>query len=160
MLKYCIIIINFLLLSIKTNAMTISYDSITISKFTANENTSYMGKWEDTLRLGKFNKYLKNEITVWRNTKQSVKSTPKIILLSNQIKANGTEDISKCFIPRHVVNYYKNGKIILFMLVCFECEGIRFSDMTTNNNVKDVKKRMQQIQSLKKIFDMYNLIGK
>lgn len=149
-----------LILCLQIKAQATIYDSITISKFTADEKNSYAGNWNDSLEYGKFQQYLANEKTIWKNTKQTAKSLVDITQLTKLIRTNGTEDISKCFIPRHSVNYYKNGKIILFMLVCFECEGVRFSDIDGVSAIQDVKKRIHQIETLKKIFKEYNLINK
>jgi hypothetical protein len=132
-----------------------AYDSITISRFLINESL-YSAKWADTLKAGRFANYLAGEKAIW---KKQVKQPERamgvmapILSLTERIKTNGTEDVSKCFIPRHSVNYYKGGKIVRYLLVCFECDGLRFSDDPAKKFISNVSVREAQMAELKKIF--------
>ncbi|MBL7739862.1 MAG: hypothetical protein JNK14_11615 [Chitinophagaceae bacterium] len=75
-----------------------------------------------------------------------------MISLVSRIKSNGTEDVAKCFIPRHSINFYKGGKIVRYLLVCFECDGVRFSDEPSKTFIKSVNARDRQMTELKKLF--------
>jgi hypothetical protein len=78
---------------------------------------------------------------------------PPVISLSNRIKSNGTEDISKCFIPRHSINFYNDGKVIRCLLVCFECDGVHFSDDPAKKIIKSIAAGDKQMAELKKLFN-------
>jgi len=127
------------------------YDSITISRFRISEEM-YGAAWRDTLKLGKFPAHVYEEKTVWVKPALNEKKIPAVIFLSDRIKANGTEDVAKCFIPRHSINYYKGGKISRYLLVCFECDGLRFSDDPSKTFVKNAIVRENQMGELKKLF--------
>lgn len=133
----------------------VSYDSISISRFLIRED-SYGENWNDTLDAGRYPAFLSEQKTVWRkpakqpNRAMGVKDP--ILAITESIKRNGTEDIAKCFIPRHSINYYRGGKIVQFLQVCFECDGLRFSDDTAEPFVKSVRTREKQMQELKRIF--------
>jgi len=92
----------------------------------------------------------------WLFDKKWVSENPatkaQLIKLLNNLKANGTEDINKCFIPRHVVTAYSNDKILYHVLVCFECDGIRFSNQLGTSNIKSVTKREKWMKELKTLF--------
>ena len=144
-----------ILLTIQLSAFSaktqIAYDSITISKFAIVEE-SYGANWRDTLKSGHFPNWISDEKTVWVKPRVVYKVLPLIISLAGRIKTNGTADVSKCFIPRHSVNYYKGGKITKYLLVCFECDGVRFSDDPKTTFVKSVGAREKQMAELKIIF--------
>lgn len=76
----------------------------------------------------------------------------QLIKLLNNLRNNGTEDINKCFIPRHAITAYSNGEIVYHVLVCFECDGIRFSSQAKTTKVKSVTKREKWMKELKGIF--------
>jgi hypothetical protein len=76
----------------------------------------------------------------------------QLIKLLNNIKANGTGDISKCFIPRHAITVMSDDKVLYRVLVCFECDGIRFSNQTATTAVKTVTKREKWMKELKALF--------
>ncbi len=152
-MKYLLILVTFQIAAMSVKSQ-IPYDSITISKFLIVEE-SYGANWRDTLKSGHFPNWLSNEKTVWVKPAIVYKVLPEIISLLNRIKANGTEDVAKCFIPRHSINYYKGGKITKYLLVCFECDGMRFSDDPKNCFVKSVGVREKQMAELKVIFKDY-----
>jgi hypothetical protein len=127
------------------------YDSITISRCTI-ENDWHGAKWADSLKGGRFKNYLKQEKTVWVKPAKTSNVLPAVISLSNRIRSNGTEDVSKCFIPRHSINFYKNGRIGRYLLVCFECDGVRFSDEPAKSFIKKIDTRDKQMVELKKLF--------
>jgi hypothetical protein len=129
----------------------VEYDSITISRFLITDET-LGANWKDTLKAGHYPGYLSDERTVWIKPVKVFKVLPAIIALAGRIKTNGTEDVAKCFIPRHSINYYKSGKITRYLLVCFECDGVRFSDDPKNSFVKSVETREKQMLELKEVF--------
>ncbi|MBC7875508.1 MAG: hypothetical protein H7Y01_16015 [Ferruginibacter sp.] len=129
----------------------VAFDSITISRFLIGENM-YGARWADTLKAGRYPVYLSGERTIWVKPAKTSKILPQVISLANRVKTNGTEDVSKCFIPRHSINYYKEGKITRYLLVCFECDGVRFSDDPLNSFVKSVGTREKQMAELKILF--------
>ncbi len=129
----------------------VSYDSITISRFLIREEF-YGARWNDSLKAGVFQNYLSDEKTVWVKPDKVFKVLPQIISIGNRIRSNGTADVSKCFIPRHSINYYKGGKIVRYLLVCFECDGLRFSDDPKEAFVKNVTTREKQMLELKEVF--------
>ena len=142
---------GFLLFVNAFNAQAQGYDSITISRCTI-ENKWYGAKWADSLKLGKFSNYITGERTVWKKAAIAGKKAPEVINLVNSIQSNGTEDVSKCFIPRHSINFYKNGKISRYLLVCFECDGVHFSDDPAKQFVKSLVLRDKQMLKLKTLF--------
>lgn len=124
----------------------LKYDSLTLSKCSIKEKW-YGARWADTLKAGRFEKYISDQKTVSKELIGSLAS------LLNKIKSNGTGDISKCFIPRHSINFYKGGKIVRFFLVCFECDGFRFSDDTDKTIfVRSTSGREKQMEQLKLYF--------
>ncbi len=129
----------------------INYDSLTISKFLIKEEM-YGANWKDTLKAGHYPNYIADERTVWVKPPKVYKVLPAIISIAGRVKTNGTEDVSKCFIPRHSLNYYKGGKIVKYLLICFECDGLRFSDDTNKTFVKSIDEREKQMAELKNIF--------
>lgn len=128
-----------------------SFDSITISRFLIRDELLGIN-WTDTLKAGKYGNYISEEKTVWKNPKKPVKEIPPLISLLSRIEKNGYEDVTKCFIPRHSINYYQKGKIVRFLLVCFECDGLRTSKFVKKDFVKSVDVREKQMQELKEIF--------
>ena len=129
----------------------VAYDSITISRCGI-ENDWYGKNWADTLAAQQFRWYIKEEKSVWIKPASGKKNLPAVISLINRIKSNGTEDVSKCFIPRHSINFYKQGKIARYLLVCFECDGVRFSDDPKKNFIKNINTRDKQMLELKQLF--------
>jgi hypothetical protein len=127
------------------------YDSITISRSTI-EDKWYEAVWPDTVKSQRFHHYIKDEKTVWVKPAKAGKVLPAVLSLSQRIRSNGTGDISKCFIPRHSINFYKGGKIVRYLLVCFECDGVRFSDEPAKAFIKSIETRDKQMSELKKLF--------
>jgi hypothetical protein len=131
------------------------YDSITFSRFLIREDL--LGKnWPDTLKAGHYNNYIAEEKTVWRKPVQppprAMGVTHPVLSITDRVKKNGTADVAKCFIPRHSINYYKGGTITRYLLICFECDGLRFSDDPNNTFVKSVSTREKQMAELKNLF--------
>lgn len=149
-MKCFLLLLALKVLSLSASAQ-VPYDSITISRFLITEET-YGARWPDTLKAGYYSNYLSDEKTIWVKPVKVFKVLPAIISLAGRIKTNGTEDVAKCFIPRHSINYYKSGKITRYLLVCFECDGVRFSDDPKNTFVKSVPVREKQMQELKTVF--------
>ncbi len=149
-MKYLFVLLALNVLNLSAQAQ-VSYDSITISRFLINDDL--LGKkWTDTLKAGHYPAYLTDERTVWIKPSKAYKVLPQIISIGGRIKTNGTADVSKCFIPRHSVNYYKAGKIVRYLLVCFECDGVRFSNDPKTTFVKSIPLREKKMMELKTVF--------
>jgi hypothetical protein len=84
----------------------------------------------------------------------------QIIKLLNNLRNNGTGDINKCFIPRHAITVYSNDAVLYRVLVCFECDGIRFSSQSNTTTVKSVAKREKWMQELKAFFVKHHFAEK
>lgn len=84
----------------------------------------------------------------------------QIIQLLNNLKANGTEDINKCFIPRHAITVYSNAAVLYRVLVCFECDGVRFSNQSKTTRIKSVAKREKWMQELQAFFGKFHFAEK
>ena len=121
------------------------YDSITIAKI--------KGDW--TI-LDPGGNDLVSEKSIWKDG--AGVNPVDILALTDSIRKNGTGPIGRCFFPRHRINYYKDGIIVLYLLVCFECNELQFSnDNFPEMFVKDKGKRMQQMDSLRIVFkDLMN----
>lgn len=116
------------------------------------KDESYGPKWKDTLIAG-YPAFITSERTAWAGSSRTMAdTTAAIISLTGRIEANGTGWISRCFIPRHSINYYKEGKIVRYLLVCFECSGVEFSDDKKKTFVKDVQTRLDQMNELRSLF--------
>ncbi|HEX2628840.1 MAG TPA: hypothetical protein VHM26_07510 [Chitinophagaceae bacterium] len=116
---------------------------VTLSSFTASEDYRLI----DTLKVNLLPAYIERERRLMPDSLDALE-----VLLSD-IKSNGTEDVTKCFIPRHSINYYENDTLKKFVLVCFECDGIKFSDYGSST-VKSEERRAEQMQKLKKYFGL------
>jgi hypothetical protein len=149
--KKIIFLLIFLVASLFLRAQFFSHDSITISRFIIKDE-SFGPKWKDTLIAG-YPASISGERTAWVSPPGMITDTiPAIISLTERIETNGTGWISRCFIPRHSINYYKDGKIVRYLLVCFECSGVEFSDDKKKVFVKDVQTRLDQMSELRSLF--------
>lgn len=115
---------------------------ITLSSFTRSEDYRLV----DTVDAAELPAYLSKERTL------PADSVGLIQTLLAGIRKNGTDDVAKCFIPRHSINFYKGDQLEKFVLVCFECEGVRFSEHGGLTPVKNAEKRIEQMNELKKYF--------
>jgi hypothetical protein len=79
-----------------------------------------------------------------------------LIALIKKLKANGTDDINKCFIPRHCITLLNGDKVVYRILVCFECNGIRFSNEKETTSIKSVKSRDKLMMELNKQFTSFH----
>ncbi|NOT49647.1 MAG: hypothetical protein HOP10_00045 [Chitinophagaceae bacterium] len=149
-MKKIIFLSTFIMAGLTLKAQ-IAYDSLAISRFLIKEEM-YGANWKDTLKAGHYSNYIADERTVWVKPVQVYKVLPPIISIVNRVKTNGTADVAKCFIPRHSINYYKGGKIVKYLLICFECDGLRFSDDSNNTFVKSADVREKQMAELKEVF--------
>lgn len=104
------------------------------------------------VRNGAYSGELVNGQTVSENPK----TRAKLLALIKQLKANGSADINKCFIPRHVVTLYNGDNVVYRMLVCFECDGIRFSNENKTTRVKSVEYREKAMGELKALFEQFH----
>ena len=149
-----ILLSSFTLLSSLCLHAQLDYDSVTISRF-VERKPSYGPGWDKITHAG-YPADLVNEHTIWVNPGKAG-SPPYIFSLAARIRENGTTSLARCFIPRHSINFYRSGKIALYLLVCFECNGMEFSDTPRENNGLLVSKdvRMQQIEELKALFKDY-----
>jgi hypothetical protein len=107
------------------------------------------------------NKPAANTITVAGYTGQTenesfVSENPKtaaaLIALIKKLKANGTEDINKCFTPRHCITLIDGETVVYRALICFECDGIRFSNEKKTSAIKSAGNREKWMQELKRYF--------
>jgi hypothetical protein len=115
---------------------------VTLASFTCSEDYRLI----DTLDAAELPACLSDERTL------SADSVTQLQNLLAGIQKNGTDDVAKCFIPRHSINFYKGEQLEKFVLVCFECEGIRFSEKSGLTPVKNAEKRIGQMNQLKKYF--------
>jgi len=83
---------------------------------------------------------------------ENPKTAATITKLVKNLRANGTSDINKCFIPRHVISFLKGDSVDLYVLLCFECDGVRFSTQSLTTNVKSIAKREKWMKELKQWF--------
>ncbi len=132
----------------------LDYDSVTISRFIERKPSSGPG-WDKITHAG-YPADIVGERTIWVNPGKA-DSLPYIFSLAARIRENGTKSLARCFIPRHSINYYRSGKIALYLLVCFECNGMEFSDTPRQDNGLLVSRdvRMLQIEELKILFKDY-----
>ena len=76
----------------------------------------------------------------------------EVSAILKSLKANGTEDINQCFIPRHAVTVYQGDAVLFQVMVCFECDGIRFTNEKQTTGIKNIAKREKLMASLKELF--------
>jgi hypothetical protein len=82
----------------------------------------------------------------------------KVYKLLDGIKKNGDGDVSKCFIPRHAILVYKQDTLYAKLVICFECEGFRYTIFnekeanTVFTDVKSYKVRLKQLDKVSAIF--------
>jgi hypothetical protein len=139
MMKKALLLLFLCGMAATSQAQTI-YDSITISKIVRRDS-------------------LVSEKKIWDRTGEMPANDQQILSLTDSIQLNGTGPIGRCFFPRHRVNFYKAGKISRYLLVCFECNELQFSDdIFPEVFVKDVSTRITQMEWLRKIFA--GMIGK
>jgi len=122
------------------------YDSITISRFV----DRFVPNWP--VDNADYREYIRQEKTIWIKPVHPKKVLPDILRLTNEIRSNGSEAINRCFVPRHSVNYYKDGRIVLYLLVCFQCDGLLFTDTAKRNYLVSRDVRLKQMAELKTIF--------
>lgn len=122
---------------------SVGYTKVTVSSFTASEDYRLI----DTLKPSLLPAYLERERRLMPDSLEALET------LLSDIKSNGTEDVTKCFIPRHSINYYENDTLKKFVLICFECDGIKFSDYGSSA-VKSEERRAEQMQKLKNYFGL------
>lgn len=83
---------------------------------------------------------------------ENPKTAAAITRLVNNLKANGTADINKCFIPRHVIGFLRADTVDFYVLLCFECDGVRISTQSKITKVKSEAKREKWMKELKQWF--------
>lgn len=132
----------------------VPFDSITISRCSlTNEYFELAEKWPDKIRTGEFKNFISEEKTVWtKPSEHKEQIRPTILLLVDDISVNGTQDVSRCFIPRHSINFYSGGKITRCLLVCFQCDGLHFNDDPQQLFIKSAETRGKEMLKLKELF--------
>lgn len=126
---------------------------VSFSYFTpAIADTFRAGTVPEMISAGGYKGYLTE--TNWAS--ENPKTAAQLIALMKNLKANGSEDINKCFIPRHAVTLMNGDKVVYRALVCFECDGIRFTNEKKTTKVKSVAKREQAMRTLKKYFAQFH----
>jgi len=123
-----------------------NYDSISISKFVVN----FVPNWPVT--AGDYTEYIREEKTIWIKPKIADTVLPAILRLTREIRSNGEGAVNRCFSPRHSVNYYKDGRIVLYLLVCFQCNGLLFTEKERRDFLVSPEVRLKQMDELKEIF--------
>jgi hypothetical protein len=107
-----------------------------------NNYTIYLGKIKQTNQGRPKYQPITDTVKITDATK-----TQKLYKIIQAIIKNGTEDISKCFIPRDAILIYTNGKLTTTALICFECDGVRIKGLETTI-IKSVSKREKQMKEL------------
>ena len=126
-------------------------DRITFSKFDKPRDLALLDSVKSTLVPGNYGSFISEEKEVYNKTSKATKfSDVKRIL--NKLSNNGSDDISQCFYPQHSINFYKGGKLIKYVLICFDCYGLRFSDERWVTKVGSEKKRIDLMGELKAHF--------
>lgn len=118
----------------------------------ARPDTFQAGNIPNMIKAGGYQGYLVQENFVSENPKTAA----KLIALIKNLKANGSEDISKCFIPRHAVTMLNGNDVVYHVLVCFECDGVRFTNEKKTTKIKNAAKREVMMRSLKKYFNEFH----
>jgi hypothetical protein len=126
-------------------------DRITFSRFDKPKDFALLDTVKSLVALGKYQQCISEEKEVYNKADKN-NSFSAVKKLLNKLSRNGTEDISQCFYPRHSINFYNNGKLVKYVLICFECNGIRFSDERWMTNVKDEQKRIKLMDELRSQF--------
>ena len=126
-------------------------DRITFAYFNNPKDLALLDTVKSLVSTGKYGQFISGEVEVY-NRQSDNKNFSAIKKTLNKLSANGTDDISQCFYPRHSINFYKNGKIVKYVLICFECYGLRFSDERWLTKVKDEDKRIKLMDELKAHF--------
>ena len=145
MKKITSLLLVVLFLSLISRAQ-IGYDSITISRFV----DRFVPNWPVT--RANYTAHIRQEKTIWVKPGTADTILPRILQLTNEIQTNGSGALNRCFTPRHSVNYYKDGQILLYLLVCFQCDGLLFTDKERRNFLVSRVVRLKQIEELKSIF--------
>lgn len=127
------------------------YDSVTISRF-VERRPADAEKWNKATPPG-YMAWLVNERTVWVNHGKT-DSLASVFSLADRIWENGTKSIGRCFVPRHSINFYRSGQVSRYLLVCFECNGMEFSDLPKENAgiLVNMDTRLKQTEELKALF--------
>ena len=145
MKKITSLLLVVLFLSLISQAQ-LNYDSISISRFV----DRFVPNWPVT--EANYTGYIRQEKIIWEKPGKADTILPRILKLTNEIQANGSGALDRCFTPRHSVNYYKDGKIVLYLLVCFQCDGLLFTDKERRDFLVSREVRLKQIEELKSIF--------
>ena len=141
------------LLVISVAASAQSFDRITFSKFDKPKDFALLDTVKSLLLTGNYSKFISGEKEVYP-AKGGNNHFAAVNKLLNKLSRNGSDDISQCFYPRHSINFYKGGKLVKYVLICFECYGLRFSDERWITRVRDEKKRMALMDELKAYFTL------
>ncbi len=83
---------------------------------------------------------------------ENPKVAQKLVALIKKLKTNGSEDINKCFTPRHCITLLNGETVVYRALICFECDGIRFSNEKNTTAIKSAGNREKWMQELKQYF--------
>jgi hypothetical protein len=102
----------------------------------------------NTITIAGYTGQTENESFVSENPKTAA----ALIALIKKLKANGTADINKCFTPRHCITLLNGETVVYRALICFECDGIRFSNQKNTSAIKSVENREKWMQELKRYF--------
>lgn len=154
MIKTPVLVLLFTMLAFAAQAQRIT--GVQFAYFIpAIEDTFPKGKIPGMVSAGGYTGYLSEE----RFVSENPQTAAKLIALIRQLKANGSEDINKCFIPRHAVTLLNGNEVVYRALVCFECDGIRFTSEKKTTKIKNVARREQAMRALKKYFTEFHYNG-
>lgn len=131
-------------------------DRITISKFDKPKDIALLDTIKNLLLTGAYTQFISEEKEIY-NKASKTNNFSDVKKLLNKLSSNGSEDVSQCFYPRHSINYYKDGRLIKYVLICFECYGVRFSDERWVTRVGNEQKRIKLMDELKAHFSSLGL---
>ena len=131
-------------------------DRITFSKFDKPKDIALLDTVKKMLAEEMYGQFISEEKEVY-NKASKTDSFRVVENLLQKLSKNGSDDVSQCFYPQHSINFYKKGRIVKFVLVCFDCYGVRFSDERWVTKVKDEKKRLSLMDELKAYFSSQGL---
>lgn len=123
------------------------YDRITISNFKQGFDRILVDSVQGAIRAGLFVDYISAEQVVY-DAEKDINRYRKAKKILAQLSFNGTEHISTCFIPGHSINYYKDGKLVECILICFKCGGVKFSNEIWVTPVRSERKRLDLLTEL------------
>ena len=131
-------------------------DRITFSKFDKPKDLALIDTVKGLLLAGSYGSFISEEKEVY-NKASATRNFSAVKNILQNLSNNGSDDISECFYPQHSINFYKGDKIVKYVLICFDCYGVRFSDERWITKVRNEKKRIDLMQELRTHFQSNGL---